>query len=85
MGNANNPSTKAHIVEQQKQSTNALAAYIKGQFDEVKALIAPERWIDRVLVGVARKKHSWRYVLGALVGWPIFVAWAWSVIRALAE
>ena len=67
MGNTNNPTTKAGIIEHNKQSTNALAAFIKGQFDELKRTLSPERWIDRLLVKIAHKHHSWRYVLGFAV------------------
>ena len=63
MGNANNPSVRSSIIENQKQSTNALAAFIRKEFEKFEALINPERWIDKQLVRIARKKQSWRFVL----------------------
>ena len=82
MGNANNPGVKSSIIENQKQSTNALAAFIRKEFEKFETLINPERWIDRQLVRIARKKQSWRYVLCVLAVWSFITLMARSVIMA---
>ena len=82
---------KQGIHQRLDDNTNRLGGFVEQKINEAKAefreglakveaaITWPERWIDRQLVKVAKRRASWAWVLGLFVA-GVFVG---AIIQAM--